>query len=196
MSITRLGQPDRFDFFCFGKFTKGERKGIVRGLPMTLGMQYCTRELKVNPFEKWVKGKGDFRTYIGYTYSELKRAQAKDEKQIYPLIEAKTKEEEVSQFLKDRNIWNELYKHFSRTGCFLCPKQKKEAYFMLWKHYKKEWAVMHEYEKKCRELNAFNQTFFIDKTLFDLEKEFIEKDKQGSLFTFEEDPMLSCFCGT
>lgn len=197
MSITRIGQPEKFDEFCFGKFTKGEREGEVRGLPMTLGMQYCTRELKVVPFEKWAKKNinEDYVAYIGYTYSELQRADVKDEKQQFPLIDYKMKESDVTEFLQERNIWNPLYKHFTRTGCYLCPKQKKEAFYKIWKHYKDEWQVMLEYERKCKEDGAYNQTFNIDKTLLELEKEFERIDKQGSLFEFEYDPMLSCFCG-
>ena len=197
MSITRIGKPEKFDEFCFGEFTKGEREGQTRGLPLTLGMQYCTRELKVVPVEKWAKEniKGEYVTYIGYTYSELKRADVKDERQRFPLIDYKMKESDVTEFLQERNIWNPLYKHFTRTGCFLCPKQKKEAFFKVWKHFSEEWQEMKEYESKCKDMNAYNQTFNIDKTLIELEKEFEYIDKQGSLFDFEYDPMLSCFCG-
>lgn len=194
MEVTNIGNPDRFDEFCFGKFTKGEREGEVRGLPMTLGMQYCTRELKVVPFEKWAKQFDDITLYIGYTYSELKRADVQDERQKFPLIDFKMRESNITPFLQERNIWNPLYKHFTRTGCFLCPKQKKEAFFKLWKHYKKEWQIMLDYEIKCKEIGAYNQTFNIDKTLLELEKEF-EKIERQQGFEFEEDPMLSCFCG-
>ena len=194
ISITRIGKPEKFDEFCFGEFTKGERVGEVRGLPMTLGMQYCTRELKVVPFEKWAKQFDEVTLYIGYTYSELKRADVQDQRQKFPLIDFKMTEKDVTEFLQERKIWNPLYKHFTRTGCFLCPKQKKEAFYKLWKHYPEEWAEMKEYEEKCKQANAYNQTFNIDKTLIELEKEFKVLDRQQG-FVFEEDPMLSCFCG-
>lgn len=194
MKITRLGNPGKFDEFCFGRFTKGEHKGEVRGLPLTLGMQYCTRELKVVPFEKWAKQFDETTIYIGYTYSELQRADVKADNQRFPLIEFKMKEKDVTEFMQDRKIWNPLYKHFTRTGCFLCPKQKKEAFFKIWKHYRDEWNEMCAYEIACADANAYNQTFNIDKTLLQLEKEFKKMDSQ-QVFEFETDPMLSCFCG-
>jgi len=194
MKITRLGNPEKFDEFCFGKFTKGEREGEIRGLPMTLGMQYCTRELKVVPFDKWARQFDKITIYIGYTYSELKRANVSDNRQKFPLIDFKMTEKDVTEFLQKRNIWNPLYKHFTRTGCFLCPKQKKEAFFKIWKYYPKEWNEMCVYELACKDAKAYNQTFNIDKTLIELEQEFKIMDKQQG-FEFEEDPMLSCFCG-
>ena len=198
ISITRISNNNRFDEFCFGKYKSGEFEGKIRGLPKVIGMHYCTRELKIVPFEKWIKVNniGEHYLYIGYTYSELKRAKDKPKNQIFPLIEAKIKEIDVSIFLKERNIWNTLYRHFTRTGCYLCPKQKKEAFYMLYKHYKEQWEKMKWYENECKKLNAHNQTFNIDITLLELEKEFKRLDRQGSLFEFEEDPMLSCFCGT
>ena len=194
MEITTIGAPHKFDEFCFGRFSKGEREGQIRGLPMTLGMQYCTRELKVVPFEKWAKQFDEITLYIGYTYSELKRSDVQDERQKFPLIDFKMRENDIAPFLQERNIWNPLYKHFTRTGCYLCPKQKKEAFFKLWKHYPKEWAKMLWYEDESKRIGAYNKTFNIDKTLIELQKEFKIMDKQQG-FEFEEDPMLSCFCG-
>lgn len=192
--ITRIGNPEKFDEFCFGRFTKGEHEGEIRGLPLTLGMQYCTRELKVVPFEKWANQFDDITMYIGYTYNELARADVKDDRQRFPLIEFKMREKDVTEFMQKRKIWNPLYKHFTRTGCFLCPKQKKEAFFNIWKHYHDEWMEMCRYEIECSKVDAYNQTFNIGKTLLQLEEEFKLIDKQGS-FEFEDDPMLSCFCG-
>jgi len=114
----------------------------------------------------------DVTQYIGYTYSELKRADINDKSKKFPLIDFKMTEKDVTEFLQERNIWNPLYKHFTRTGCFLCPKQKKEAFFNIWKHYKDEWNIMLEYEKKCNDIGAYNQTFNINKTLIELEQEF------------------------
>ena len=93
MRITRLTHKrgEVFEDWCFGKVTKGKREGVIRGLPMVTQPCYWKRESKVRPFEKFLKDGNitEYTQYIGYTYSERKRAKVKDSRQRFPLIELK-----------------------------------------------------------------------------------------------------------
>lgn len=55
--------------------TKGDKKGLKRGLPKVLGLSYCTRESKANPTKRFVqervKNKWLVTCLIGYTYNEV-----------------------------------------------------------------------------------------------------------------------------
>ena len=66
---------------------------------------------------------------------------------------------------------------------------------MLFKHYKKEWELMKEWEQKAKELNCVNQKWHLKYTLNELETKF--KDKANVLFEIEEinfDYFETCFC--
>lgn len=201
--ITRLDGSKEIEKWAFElPITKGKLEGMLRGLPMILRRDYCTRQTKVIPSEKFVKEKSPQKfkntALIGYTYAEVERGRSSNVSyavSVYPLHEWKMNEEEVSDFLKERGIMNPLYEKFDRTGCFFCPKQSMKSFYALYKHYKKEWEFMKEWEKRAVELDCVNQKWHMRYTMDELEKKF--RDKSHALFLIEEpnfEPFETCFC--
>ena len=190
--IEILTPKDSFKHWVFGKVTRGERKGMIRGLPMITVVCFWKRQSKVRPFEKFLKDNNivDYVQYIGYTYSELKRAKVNDMSQQFPLIDAKICEADVDRILDRVGMVNPLYEHFSRTGCSMCPYQSEKSLYTLWKNYPKEWKYMKKIEKKLSKLdNVVNRTWKIDKRLKEYEKSFVINAKGLS-----DVPDKSCEC--
>lgn len=203
--ITRLDATQEIEKWAFElPITKGERKGLLRGLPMVLGRDYCTRQAKIYPSEAFVKSLSPCKfkndVLIGYTYNEVKKGRVSNLSyavSVYPLYEFKFNEKEVSDFLKERGIMNPLYEKFDRTGCFFCPKQSLKSFFQLYKHYPKQWQLMKDWEQRAKKLNCVNQRWHIKYTLQELENKF--KDKANSLFSNEDlnvnfENLETCFC--
>ncbi len=194
--ITVIEPGCTFEDWAFTPITKGERKGIIRGLPLLTVPCYWKREAKVYPFERWAKKMkiGDHTQIIGYTYSELQRAQVEATNQRYPLIEWGMREIDVAEFLKARSIDNKLYRHFNRTGCYFCPKQRVSDFYNVYKYHPEIWEKMKRYEKKALDMDALNSRFCKEGTALELEVQFKIRDKSGS-FDFEYDDDLEfCFC--
>ena len=195
--ITVIEPGCTFEDWAFTPITRGERKGVIRGLPLTTVPCYWKREAKVYPFERWAKKMGikDYTQIIGYTYSELKRANVQATNQRYPLIEWKMTERDVALFLKERSIDNKLYRNFTRTGCYFCPKQGVNSFYNIYKHHPDMWKKIKKYEKKARKMKALNTRFSKHGTAKELEKQFKIKDKDQQ-FEFEDknDELDFCFC--
>ena len=122
-----------FEDSVFGKISKGENEGLIRGLPAPQAMGFCTwrRESKTRPFERWLKEQGitEYKIYIGYTTSEIHRKMSGDEF-LYPLIDDFCMSEtDCAAYLKEREMENPLYRYFTRTGCSFCPAQSDRSFF-------------------------------------------------------------------
>lgn len=200
-SITRLSfDNDKFTEWAFElPISRGERKGQYRGIPRTLGRDYCTRELKIKPSVDFITkaSPNKFRNIalIGYTYDEVENGRVSNLEYAtarYPLHEWHMNESECENFLRKRGIANPLYRHFTRTGCFLCPKQSKRAFYKLFKHYPNEWQLMKEWETRAKALNCVNCSFRMGTSLEALEKEF--KAMPDELFSDDYVDSETCFC--
>lgn len=199
--IIRLKPNKDFLSWTYGKTVKGENVGMIRGTPRVALPCFWRREAKEYPTTRWLKDQGinEFTKYIGYTISETKRASSLEEYNAKaPLIEWGWDEAEVQKYLKDNQMENKLYQHFSRTGCAVCPKQTLNDKYMVWKHYRKNWDYMVEVENNLEKLRLENgekhSPAWHDKLFCsDMEKLFIKKDKQ-STFDFDFEPVQDCFC--
>lgn len=199
IAITRLDSREVIERWGFCEpITRGERAGQFRGIPRRLGMDYCTREAKINPSRRFVlsKSKEKFRNtvLIGYTYNEVMRGRVSNLDYAvarYPLHEWHWNEQECDYFLKSRGIANPLYQRFSRTGCYLCPKQSVRSLFVLYRDYPALFQRMIDLEVRAKELGAINQTFR-EKPLTEYARDF--KYRQSELFSedYADDDM--CFC--
>lgn len=181
-----------------GAFTRGQHKGSPRGFPFSIGMSWCTRELKIKPFENYIKnlyGKDQkIYRYVGIAHDEPKRI-TDEENLLYPIYDWKITEKEVEEILIEREFHNPLYNHFARTGCYLCPKQNLKSLFKLWKFYPKEWQEMKDLEQKYIEMGAAI-TKIRGHTVDELEAKFKKLEKLGKEpeNNREEDLEIGCFC--
>lgn len=201
IGITVLKPKKTYDEYIFGvrgDRAKDENKGKISGIPSaTAGFCEWRRDAKIVPFEKWSKQfNGNHKTYIGITTDEQHRTNRDDDKLMYPLIDIfKMSENDCKQYLINQDMENPLYRHFTRTGCSKCQFQSEKDWFNIWKYYPKKWQELKDYEAKVSKLNAIGKHWFTNyRTCEDMEKLFIEKDKQGSLFDFSDEPLKDCFC--
>lgn len=111
-SITRLGGKHTLKSLCFSPFTRGKRKGQIRGLPYASSMSFCTRELKKNISDRFLKGliKQGFVVdlNIGYVAREKNRIHKSDNPSItmkFPLIELGWNEPEVSNYIQSMGLF-------------------------------------------------------------------------------------------
>jgi len=205
--ITILKPKKTFEDWVFGKISKNGSAhiGMIRGLPSKFGMCYWRRESKVYPMERYLKKKYPNKQiifYIGYALGENRNVQDTEKfKYIYPLRDIfKITEEDCKAYLINQEMENPLYKHFSRTGCAMCPFQSDKSWFNVWKYYPSEWNYIKSIEKKLQlldkdgEIIANKHWFLGYKTTEDMEKEFKLKDSQGNLFDFSDEPVKDCFC--
>ena len=200
IGITRIDPKTSLDEWMFTEYKKGNHVGKKRGLPPALYMSYCTRELKKMPILKWSKSLGvkseDLIMLIGYVAREDRQTKLDFGKPRYPLKEWGWNEPEVDEYLKSLGIYNQLYRHFSRTGCYLCPKQNLASWKALYLHYPKLWEKAKWYEHQAKDANAHIQTWRVGTSLDQLEVRFDKEVKQGDFNQEwnEEDSDLSCFC--
>ncbi len=201
-SITRTKPKKSIADALFSKVTKGEHKGFIKGafLPQ---MGYCDWRLysKLHTEDDFIKSLGvskkDVITYLGITIDEVKRADLENSQLKYPLItDFKMTENDCKEYLKERELENPLYRHFTRTGCAFCPAQSMNAKFNLWKHYPKEWERLKTYEKALieKEKNGeqvYNKYWFNKWSCDELEAKF-KADNCDELF--DDEPLKDCFC--
>lgn len=199
--IIRLHPKNSFEHWTFGETTKGENIGMIRGTPRVTLPCFWRREAKEYPLTRWLKEQGitEFTKYVGYTASETKRATGMEEfNYVAPLMDWGWGEAEVQKYLKENMMENKLYQHFSRTGCAVCPKQRIDDKFMVWKHYPDVWEYMTSIENRldvARTLKgekhspAWHDLLYIE----DMEKLFIKKDRTPT-FEFDFEPVQDCFC--
>ena len=188
-----------------------ENIGRPRGIPRLVGMSFCTRDLKVNRITKFVNNLDkDVILYNGYTYNEVLRNRGDALKRLkdnycYPHYFWHWNETQITNYLKDIDLFNPLYNHYNRTGCYMCPKQSTKSWYSLYKYYNAEFQEAKRIEKWCIDNNAVNTSFIyrLSKntkkmefvSLDRLEEEFIEKDKQTTIFDFIDDGQeTSCLC--
>ena len=172
--IIRTNPKKSFDEWCYGKFTRGTRKGQIRGLPAVLCPCYWMRESKVNPVLQYTKGN---YVYFGITCNERPRAKEREGMDArYPLVEWYMTEKGCLHFIKNRGLLNPLYNQMKRTGCWLCPKQGILSLRYLYNNHSDLWERLKIYEQDspCG--------FKIDKTLLEFEMQFERENNRPKLF--------------
>ena len=204
LTVLHHKRGDTFETWCFGRIASGARKGMIRGLPMVTQPCYWKRESKVRPFEKFLKDNDidDYVQYIGYTYSERKRAKVKDKRQQFPLIDFEMCEADVDRHLKKINLVNPLYQWFERTGCYFCPYQRIRGFYVIWKKYPTQWEYMKNVERRLNALDTkpdtiwegdiqvLNPQWNIRYSIDELERAF----QNGTILHEVESP-IACECG-
>ena len=171
--ITIVRAKKSWDDWFYGKFTRGFRKGQIRGFPKCHIVDWCSRSLKQVPLHKFEEGN---IVYLGIAFDEKNRIQKKTNRRIvkYPLIEWGWTEEDCLNYLKEKNLLNPLYKKFKRLGCWYCPKQNLKSLRILFKDYPKLW-------KKLKKMGKDSPIKFrTDYSVEDLEIKFKEEVRNSS----------------
>ena len=147
--IQRVAPEKTFEDVFYSTVSRGANEGMMVGYPLVakgFGCYWC-RDAKVKPIEK-LEEKGKNKVYLGYTASEKHRIQKVKDNLIYPLIENGIDESITKPFLKKRNIINEIYeKGYSRSGCYLCPKQPTKSLHTLYTLEPDKWEYMKTLER-------------------------------------------------
>jgi len=156
--IKILKPSSSFDSWRFGKLSRGKNKGEIRGFPQVITPCYWMREAKFKSIQDFCKKFPHKVNYLGIASDEKDRVQ-KDDSLRYPLIEWGWSEEDCIDYLQKHDLMNDLYNHFSRIGCWMCPKQSDYSKYMLWKHYRYLWDKLREMEQE--NLRDTNRGIFI-----------------------------------
>jgi len=143
--ISFVKRKDSIEPFM-GEITKrGKHKGTIRGFPLAYaGFCWISRDWKINPLQKYLKSQGDHILYMGFAVDEknpnrqlnIKSYLANpnnyklNHKVSYPLADLNLTEKECLQGLKDVGLFSEVLGWSNRSGCWFCPKAKKET--RLW----------------------------------------------------------------
>ena len=137
-----------WDRWFYGKITKGNLKGQIRGVRYVLNKKlpncWYKREAKDKLFRK-INKQFDI-IYVGIRYDEKDRIRKKS-KFKYPLYEWKWTRKDVKQYLKKKGFWIKEYELFPHTGCFLCLYQTKKAWLILKTYYPKLFQIALKYHK-------------------------------------------------
>lgn len=167
--ITRLPPILDFEewFYTVPKRGKLKDKNQIRGFPLEYFGCYIALYNKVNRANKYTPEGSD--VYLGYTYDESRRANAKAYKEspnnyYFPLIEWKMTGKDCLDYLEKQGVPHPLGHIFDRTGCWLCPKQSVESLKQLYIHFPEKWETLKKLEADAP------KGFKVDLRLEDIEK--------------------------
>ena len=120
--------------------------------------RWCTRELKIRPFEKYV-GQGTVYSYIGIRGDEKREGYQAGKKQpilsklpniipVYPFIDDRKAFSDIFAILEDAGIGAPTYYEWrSRSGCFFCFYQQIAEWQGLHERHPDLFAKAKAYEK-------------------------------------------------
>lgn len=160
----------------YGYPTRGKHMDEIRGFPLTIGAGCRYRSwLKSDVLEE-AAGAGNI-IYIGFAAGEERRAESseytksKRNQYRFPLIEWGMTEQDCLAYTRRIGLWNPLYDHFSRLGCFWCTKQPIGSLRSLYYHYPHYWAVLRQMEHDQGRPFQYNRTVRQLEERFERERE-------------------------
>ena len=140
----RLGKP-------LTSLTDGRTLGgliVLQNCLPNFRMRWCTRLLKIEPFETYVLANRPCTVYVGIRADETDREGVKYEdlgngiKRVYPLVDWNWGLGDVKKYLKDHDI------HIpERTDCASCFFQTLYEWWLLWKNHPERYARAEAWEK-------------------------------------------------
>ena len=134
-------------------------------------MRWCTKQLKLLPFEQFV-GDDDVITYVGIRADEDRegyKSRKDNIKARFPFKEAGLIKDDIIKILEDSGLgMPSYYKWRSRSGCFFCFFQRKYEWVMLSEKHPDLFEKAKEYEQD--HTDGRNYTWNDDITLDELIK--------------------------
>ena len=116
--------------------------------------RWCTRELKIKPFEAWV-GEDEVFTYVAIRADEARdgyRSTKPNIRPVFPFKEDGIRLRDVERILDKAGIGlPEYYKWRSRSGCYFCFFQRKSEWVALAKEHPELFESAKAYEKLDRD---------------------------------------------
>lgn len=113
-------------------------------------MRWCTRQLKLKPFEKYV-GDDPVISYVGIRADEDREGYISTKSNIkarFPFKEAGIGHADVLRILEEAGLGlPAYYKWRSRSGCYFCFFQRKEEWAGLLEHHPRRFEEAKKYEK-------------------------------------------------
>jgi 3'-phosphoadenosine 5'-phosphosulfate sulfotransferase (PAPS reductase)/FAD synthetase len=112
--------------------------------------RWCTRELKIQPFEAWV-GADETLSYIAIRADEERdgyRSTKLNITPVFPFKEAGLHRADIEKILKDSGVGiPDYYRWRSRSGCYFCFFQRKNEWVGLAERHPELFARAKQYEK-------------------------------------------------
>ena len=148
--------------------------------------RWCTDYWKITPLNNFYKSiNGDCKMILGIDAGEAHRARSVRHKgRIFPLIELRINRNECKKIIKKAGLGIP-----QKSGCFICPYQKKRQWIELKKYHPELWKIAVGLEKNSK----FKFENFTYKQSMTIEEFVADQDKQEELdFGFVLDQ--SCYC--
>ena len=122
---------------------------MYRGLLPSANMRWCTRMLKIEPFERYIKN-DPTNLYIGIRADELREGLISTKPNItpiYPFKEDGIVMEDVIQILEESGVGvPDYYSWRSRSGCYFCFFQRKIEWVGLLRNHPDRFQQAKDYE--------------------------------------------------
>ena len=175
IKYTTLKSKKPFEWFLFEKPIDSKKYGSHYGYGWpTSQIRWCTKHLKLELLNKYLKNIDGLVQYIGLAADEvtrLSRANNQDPTHRHPLVEWGWSEQDALQYCYDRGYdWGGLYEKCRRVSCWCCPLSSIGALKMLYRDYPHLWAILEDWESKIPTHNKvrFKEPY----TVADLAKRF------------------------
>lgn len=136
--------------------------------------RWCTDYWKITPIQKFAKGLDEeFKMILGIDAGEAHRAENKWHKgRIFPLIEMGIDRNGCKRTIKKAGLGIP-----QKSGCYICPYQRKRQWIELKKHHPDLWRVAVNLEKN----SILKHEHFTYITGMTIEKFVSDQDKQEEL---------------
>lgn len=114
-------------------------------------MRWCTRQLKIKPFEEWI-GDDPVISYVGIRADEDREGYISTKPNIeavFPFKEAGITKDDVFRILEESGVGVPKYYDWrSRSGCYFCFFQRNVEWVGLRKHHPELYEEAKKYEKE------------------------------------------------
>ena len=121
-----------------------------RGFLPSPQMRWCTEQLKIRPFEKYV-GDEPVINYVGIRADENRKGYISSKPNLiakYPFIEDGINKEDVARILEESGLgFPDYYKWRSRSGCYFCFFQQRIEWVGLLEEHPALYERAKQYEK-------------------------------------------------